>query len=88
MLENRDDLLENKKAEICSIIEKTSILLCKENINSTDIMKGFLENGGLLITPPQQEPPTMHLIIMNSSSSYDNVQSIKPGNKNLIFVVL
>lgn len=80
MLENRDDLLENKKAEICSIIEKTSILLCKENINSTDIMKGFLENGGLLITPPQQEPPTMHLIIMNSSSSYDNVQSIKPGN--------
>lgn len=83
MLENRNDLLKNKKAEITSIIERTSILLCEEHISSKDIMQSFLESGGLLITPPQQEPPMMHMLVMDSLSNYNKGQSIKPGNIKL-----
>lgn len=80
MLENRNDLLENKKAEITSIIEKTSISLGEEDISSKDIMQSFLESGGLLITPPQQEPLMMHMMIIGSLSNFKKGESIKPGN--------
>lgn len=83
MLENRNDLLENKKAEIASIIEKTSISLREEDISSKDIMQSFLESGGLLITPPQQEPPMLHMLIIDSLSNYNKGESIKPGNIKL-----
>lgn len=84
MLENRNDLLEIKKAEIVSIIERTSISLREEeNISSKDIMQSFLKSGGLLITPPQQEPPMMHMLIIDSLSNYNKGESIKPGNVKL-----
>lgn len=38
MLENRNDLLEIKQAEILSIIERTSISLREEDISSKDIL--------------------------------------------------
>ena len=41
MLENRNDLLEIKQAEILSIIERTSISLREEDISSKDIAKLF-----------------------------------------------
>ena len=41
MLENRNDLLQIKQAEILSIIERTSILLREEDISSKDIAKLF-----------------------------------------------
>lgn len=82
MLENRNDLFEIKKAEIVSIIERTSILL-REEISSKDIMQSLLKSGGLLITPPQQAPPMMHMLIIGSLSNYDKGESIKPGNVKL-----
>lgn len=83
MLENRNDLLENKKAEITSIIERTSNLLGKNDISSKDIMQHFLESGGLLITPPQQEPVIMHMLVLDSLNNYNKGESIKPGNIKL-----
>ena len=41
MLENRNDLLEIKQAEILSIIERTSISLGEEDISSKDILQRF-----------------------------------------------
>ena len=41
MLENRNDLLQIKQAEILSIIERTSISLREEDISSKDIAKLF-----------------------------------------------
>ncbi len=82
MLENRNDLLEIKKAEIVSIIEKTNIS-SREEINSKVIMQSLLKSGGLMITPPQQEPPMMHMLIIDSLSSYNKGESIKPGNVKL-----
>ena len=46
VLENRNDLLEIKKTEIVSIIEKTNISL-REEISSKDIMQSLLKSGGL-----------------------------------------
>lgn len=46
MLENRNDLLENKKAEIASIIERTNSLLGEKDISLKDVMQHFLESGG------------------------------------------
>lgn len=83
MLENRNDLLEIKKAEMVSVIERTSISLREENISSQDIMQSFLKSGVLLITPPQQEPPMMHMMIIDSLSNYNKGESIKPGNVKL-----
>lgn len=83
MLENRNDLLENKKTEIISIIEGTNNLLEERDISSKDIMKYFLESGGLLITPPQQEPVLMHMLTMDSLNNYNKGESIKPGNIKL-----
>lgn len=83
MLEDRSDLLENKKAEIASIIEKTSFSLQKEDINPKDIMQSLLESGGLLITSPQQEPPMLHMLVIDSLSNYNRGESIKPGNIKL-----
>lgn len=84
MLENRNDLLEIKKAEIVSIIEKTNISLREEEkISSRDIMQSLLKSGGLLITPPQQDPPMMHMLIIDSLSNYNKGESIKPGNVKL-----
>lgn len=83
MLEDRSDLLENKKAEIVSIIEKTSFSLQKGDINPKDIMQSLLESGGLLITSPQQEPPMLHMLVIDSLSNYNRGESIKPGNIKL-----
>lgn len=83
MLENRNDLLEFKKAEMVSVIERTSISLREENISSKDIMQSFLKSGVLLITPPQQEPPMMHMMIIDPLSNYNKGESIKPGNVKL-----
>lgn len=83
MLENRNDLLEIKKAEMVSVIERTSISLREENISSKDIMQSFLKSGVLLITPPKQEPPMMHMMIIDSLSNYNKGESIKPGNVKL-----
>lgn len=80
MLENRNDLLENKKTEIALIIKRTNSLLGEKNISSKDIMQSFLESGGLLITPPQQEPFLMHMLTVDSLSNYNKGESIKPGN--------
>ena len=45
MLENRNDLLEIKKAEIISIIERTNISLRgEEKISSRDIMQSLLKS--------------------------------------------
>lgn len=71
MAENRNDLLENKKTEIISIIESTSSSLGKKDINSKNILQQFLESGGLLITPPQQEPFLMHMLVLDSLSNYN-----------------
>lgn len=84
MLENRNDLLENKKAEITLIIERaTSSLLGENDINSEDIMRYFIESDGLLITPPQQEPFLMHMLTVDSLRNYNKGESIKPGNIRL-----
>ena len=84
MLENRNDLLEIKKAEIISIIERTNISLRgEEKISSRDIMQSLLKSGGLLITPPQQDPPMMHMLMIDSLSNYNKGESIKPGNVKL-----
>lgn len=83
MLESRNDLLENKKTEIVSIIERTNDLLEERDISSEDTMKCFLESGGLLITPPQQEPVIMHMLTMDSLKNYNKGESIKPGNIKL-----
>lgn len=83
MLENRNDLMENKKAEIALIIGKVCISLRKEDIRSKDIMQSFLKSGGLLITPPQQEPPMMHMLTIDSLSNFNKGKSIKPGNIKL-----
>lgn len=82
MLKNRNDLLENKKAEIALMIEKTSISL-QEDISPKDIMQYFIEGGVLLITPPKQEPPLMKMMIVDSFSNYNKGESIKPGNIKL-----
>lgn len=84
MLENRNDLLENKKNEIASIIEKTTYDLLGENdINSLDIIRYFIESGGLLITAPQQEPILMHMLTVDSLQNFNKGESIKPGNIKL-----
>ena len=83
MLENRNDLLENKKNEIVSIIERTSREFGEEGISAKDIMQFFLENGGLLITPPQQEPLRVHMITIDSLNNFNKGESIKPGNIKL-----
>lgn len=83
MLENRNDLLEIKQAEILSIIERTSILLWEEDISSKDILQSFLKSGGLVITPPQQEPPMMQMLVVDSLHNYNKGESIKPGNIRL-----
>lgn len=83
MLENRNDLLEIKKAEILSIIERTSISLWEEDISSKDILQSFLKSGGLVITPPQQEPPMMQMLVVDSLHNYNKGESIKPGNIKL-----
>ncbi len=81
MLEERKDLLENKKNEITSIIEKTAHELLGENdINSQDIIRYFNESGGLLITAPQQEPFLMHMLTVDSLRDFNKGESIKPGN--------
>ena len=83
MLENRNDLLEIKQAEILSIIERTSISLREEDISSKDIFQSFFKSGGLVITPPQQEPPMMHMLVVDSLHNYNKGESIKPGNIKL-----
>ena len=83
MLENRNDLLEIKQAEILSIIEKTSISLQEEDISSKDLLQSFFKSGGLVITPPQQEPPMMHMLVVDSLHNYNKGESIKPGNIKL-----
>lgn len=83
MLENRNDLLEIKQAEILSIIEKTSISLQEEDISSKDILQSFFKSRGLVITPPQQEPPMMHMLVVDSLHNYNKGESIKPGNIKL-----
>lgn len=83
MLKDRNDLLENKKAEIVLIIEQTGISLGKEDVCSKDIIQSFLNSGGLLMTAPQQEPPMMQMITMDSLSNYNKGESIKPGNIKL-----
>lgn len=83
MLESRYDLLDNKKTEIVSIIERTNNLLEEKDISSENIMQYFLESGGLLITPPQQEPIIMHMLTMDSLKDYNKGESIKPGNIKL-----
>lgn len=83
MLENRNDLLEIKQAEILSIIERTSISLREEDISSKDILQSFFKSGGLVITPPQQEPPMMHMMVVDSLHNYNKGESIKPGNIKL-----
>lgn len=83
MLENRNDLLEIKQAEILSIIERTSISLWEEDISSKDILQSFLKSGGLVITPPQQEPPMMQMLVVDSLQNYNKGESIKPGNIRL-----
>lgn len=45
MLENRNDLLEIKQAEILSLIERTSISLREEDISAKDILQSFLKSG-------------------------------------------
>ena len=47
MLENRNDLLEIKQAEILSIIERTSISLGEEDISQRIYCKVFLKVGDL-----------------------------------------
>lgn len=83
MLENRNDLLEIKQAEILSIIERTSISLGEEDISSKDILQSFFKSVGLVITPPQQEPPMMHMLVIDSLHNYNKGESIKPGNIKL-----
>ena len=83
MLENRNDLLEIKQAEILLIIERTSISLWGEDISSKDILQSFLKSGGLVVTPPQQEPPMMHMLVVDSLHNYNKGESIKPGNIKL-----
>lgn len=83
MLENRNDLLEIKQAEILSIIERTSISLREEDISAKDILQSFLKSGGLVITPPQQEPPVMYMLVVDSLHNYNKGESIKPGNIKL-----
>ena len=83
MLENRNDLLEIKQAEILSIIERTSISLWEEDISSKDILQSFFKNGGLVITPPQQEPPMMRMLVVDTLNNYNKGESIKPGNIKL-----
>ena len=83
MLENRNDLLEIKQAEILSIIERTSISLRDEDISSKDILQSFLKSGGLVITPPQEEPPMMRMVVVDSLNNYNKGKSIKPGNIKL-----
>ncbi len=83
MLESRNDLLENKKTEIVSIIEITNNLLGEKDVSSENIMQYFLGSGGLLITPPQQEPVLMHMLTMDSLKNYNKGESIKPGNIKL-----
>lgn len=83
MLENRNDLLEIKQAEILSIIERTSISLREEDISSKDILQSFFKSGGLVITSPQQEPPMMHMLVVGSLHNYNKGESIKPGNIKL-----
>ena len=83
MLENRNDLLEIKQAEILSIIERTSISLWEEDISSKDILQSFLKSGGLVITPPQQEPHMMQMLVVDSLHNYNKGESIKPGNIKL-----
>lgn len=83
MLENRNDLLEIKQAEILSIIERTSISLREEDISSKDILQSFFKSGGLVITLPQQEPPMMHMLVVDSLHNYNKGESIKPGNIKL-----
>ena len=83
MLENRNDLLEIKQAEILSIIERTSISLREEDISSKDILQSFFKSGGLVITPPQQEPPMMRMLVVDSLNNYNKGESIKPGNIKL-----
>ena len=83
MLENRNDLLEIKQAEILSIIERTSISLWEEDISSKDILQSFFKSGGLVITPPQQEPPMMRMLVVDSLNNYNKGESIKPGNIKL-----
>lgn len=83
MLENRNDLLENKKEELTAIIERTGIPLGEEDICAKDIMQSFLESGGLIITPPQQEPPMICMVTIDSLSNFKKGESIKPGNIKL-----
>lgn len=83
MLENRNDLLEIKQAEILSLIERTSISLREEDISAKDILQSFLKSGGLVITPPQQEPPVMYMLVVDSLNNYNKGESIKPGNIKL-----
>ena len=83
MLENRNDLLEIKQAEILSIIERTSISLREEDISSKDVLQSFFKSGGLVITSPQQEPPMMHMLVVDSLHNYNKGESIKPGNIKL-----
>ena len=84
MLESRNDLLENKKTEITSIIERTTHdLLSSNDMNSQDIMRYFGESGCLLITAPQQEPFLMHMLTVDSLRDFNKGESIKPGNIRL-----
>lgn len=82
-MENRNDLLEKKKAEITSIATNTSILYCGKDTYSTEIMQSLLKSGGLFITSPQQEPPIMQMLTMDSLRNFNKGQSIKPGNIKL-----
>ena len=84
MLENRNDLLENKKTELTSIIERTiHDLLSANDMNSQDIMRYLGESGCLLITAPQQEPFLMHMLTVDSLRDFNKGESIKPGNIRL-----
>ncbi len=82
-MKDRNDLLENKKAEIASIIARTSILYCGKDICSTEVMQSLLKSGGLFMTPPQKEPPIMYMLTMDSLRNFNKGQSIKPGNIRL-----
>ena len=83
MLENRNDLLQIKQAEILSMIERTSISLREEDISSKDILQSFFKSGGLVLTPPQQETPMLHMLMVDSLNNYNKGESIKPGNIKL-----
>ena len=77
---NRKDLLDRKKTEIESIIREICIEQHDNDQQSSDFLQFFLKNECLFLTYPEEMPHTTQLIIINSSSKFQNGESIKPGN--------